>query len=132
MRTLSAQNLALYLGCEVECKDGFTRQLIGICRSNDDENEIRIQTRMDERSNVLWFDEGEVKPLLRKLESMTEEDKKELCIVCDWPDWKTVLINSSGRYTPSQFTYLLSKHFDLFNYIAEGLALDKNLKDNAN
>ena len=28
-------------------------------------------------------------------------------------------------YTPQQFTYLLSKHFDLFNLIPDGLAVDK-------
>ena len=67
---------------------------------------------------------GGVKPILRRLEDMTEEERvKEY-----FPTMGERDING-GEYTedfetPQTFAWLLSKSFDLFNLIDSGLAID--------
>lgn len=80
--------------------------------------------------------------LLRPLSDMTEEEKKHLLVNCMNEPYMyasgTFSISKSGYIGVSQesgyvnfcanvtaFHYLLSKGFDLFNLISEGLAIDK-------
>lgn len=58
-----------------------------------------------------------VKPILRKPDSITDEEIKE-SIGTD--NYET----SFPTYSPSDFVYLLSRHFDLFGLIESGLAID--------
>lgn len=105
---------------------------------------------------------AEVKPILRKLESMSEEEMREL-LLHGFGDSKDIVLqevdefkfhvneakrdNKHGvgigyamikrgkqyhsgslsftKLKPEQFHYLLSRGFDLFNLIDEGLAIDK-------
>lgn len=60
---------------------------------------------------------GGVKPILRKISSMTEEEQDESGIL--YPD-------HGSRWSPKQIHYLLSHGFDLFNLIEENLAIDSS------
>jgi hypothetical protein len=79
-------------------------------------------------------DECTIKPILRKLSSMTEEEFKEFKNICDADFSKMTVIESMTkgevvtRLCHSAFaqSYLLSKHFDLFDLISSGLAIDKD------
>jgi hypothetical protein len=92
----------LYLGCQLKDQYGntykFTPQRII-------ENALR------------WS-----KPILRKLDSMTEEEKEEV----QFSDFMFNLVKSKPNQAMFawQFTFLLSKHFDLFNLIKSGEAID--------
>lgn len=85
---------------------------------------------------------GDFKPFLRLLSDMTEEEKKYLLVNClNEPHMYAsgiFSISKSGYLGISQeggyvnfcanvtaFHYLLSKHFDLFSLIPDGLAVDK-------
>lgn len=60
-----------------------------------------------------------LKPILRKLGSMTNDESAEL-------NKRGISIGQRKgySYTPLAILYLLSKHFDLFNLIEEGLAIE--------
>ncbi len=71
-----------------------------------------------------------IKPILRPLSSMTEEEGME--IFEDWnsdsPNSRDVIKNNDPlelTFLPSEFQKLLSKGFDLFGLCEEGLAIDK-------
>lgn len=88
--------------------------------------------------------------LLRPLSDMTEDEAIEVARVSEWPPhfrnpkvernkyndlivtWDGMTeggetVNATGDmfYCAEQFTYLLSKHFDLFGLIEDNLAIDK-------
>lgn len=85
---------------------------------------------------------NEIKPILRPLSDMTEEEKLEFqelchlekeslgCITVSW-DVLTEKIELGTAHLTNVFQwtigvkYLLSKHFDLFGLIEAGLAIDK-------
>jgi hypothetical protein len=74
---------------------------------------------------------AEIKPILRPLSDMTEEEMQECGNMeydfSDDPDlnkWEPK--DFEIGLSPRQFAWLLSKHFDLFDLIPDGLALDKS------
>lgn len=69
------------------------------------------------------------KPILRPLDSMTEEEKKEIKFELR-QDIQAALQKDFQRrsYTAKQFVMLLSKHFDIFNLHDEGLCYYRNEK----
>lgn len=138
-KTLTAQELALYLGCEYVLSNDISGEIFILKPEYLGENGFAPM----------------IKPLLRQLSDMTKDEITELFKLkgldysevvtrasiddnfiqieykCDGEllsDWQTAKFIS-----PKQFTYLLSHHFDLFGLISEGKALDKNsLKSNDN
>lgn len=61
---------------------------------------------------------------LRPLNDMTEEEKKE--IFYDEDDETVIKATIENViFSPDEFKFLLSKHFDLFGLIEAGLAVDK-------
>lgn len=62
----------------------------------------------------------EIKLFLRPLSDMNRKEKKELAEIIGLEYDVEVTI-----WTPNQFVWLLSKHFDLFNLHEEGLCLYK-------
>lgn len=82
---------------------------------------------------------AEVKPILRPLSSMTEEEFKEFDRIITKDFAKMTIIESvskEGDYTRFSHTfnssaYLLSKHFDLFGLIEAGLAIDSTALTNS-
>lgn len=127
MKTELKDVLHLYLGCE--CKDTF----------ND------VMFVLDSRNLYLYSlsdSLNQIKPILRPLSSMTEEEAVEL-ISLYIPKDKTNLIGFGSvnmnqlnykigqsvlnkhwdKLSAIEFQYLLSKGFDLFGLIDNGLAL---------
>jgi hypothetical protein len=65
-----------------------------------------------------------IKPILRKLSSMTEEEFQHM-INEGWIGAPTFTNWTKIVYKPEQFRYLLAKGFDLFGLIDSGLAIEK-------
>lgn len=93
--------LPFYIGCDVKVGNIATAKLA--YESGEDEISVR---------RVL-LQPDTFKLILRPLSSMTQEEMTEL---------KGNPLSCS--FTPSQFRYLLSKHFDVFDLIEAGLAID--------
>lgn len=93
------------------------------------------------------------KPILRRLESMTEEEALHLASLSEYPDhfndvkaeknqfgdwivtWQGIeesrnIFNSTGEmfYCSEQFQYLLKKGFDLFQLLDSGQAIEQESK----
>lgn len=116
MKTELKDVLHFYLGCEVRrtVNDNLDYEvgvLVGISKSEVEEN--KTVAIIDTEGSVFaeWYIE-ETTPILRPLSSMTEDELRNL--------WE------QGGARPDEFIYLLSKSFDLFNLIPNGLAIDKN------
>lgn len=101
----------LYMGCRIQHTDDF--QVV---------THLTLSGSLIERVNE------NMKPFLRPLSSMTEDElkeKNELCFIHKLPA-KT----KSGRQaavlhdSPNSFLWLLSKGFDIFDLIESGEAID--------
>lgn len=72
----------------------------------------------------------ECKPYLFPLESITEEQTEELCILCDWHDnkndAKSILVLYQGQFVMNAdvIDWLHENHFDYRGLIPMGLAND--------
>lgn len=114
--------LHLYLGCKImitDPKDGEAKEraLVGI------DNTFTNPVRCINGEYVSAFDFTDVKPILRPLESMTEEERVfHSSLQARWPVTPAHRHLTCIGETPESFHWLLSKHFDLFNLIPEGLA----------
>ena len=70
------------------------------------------------------------KPYLFPLSSMTEEQKEELCILCDWHDdkndAKSILVLYQGQFVMNTdvIDWFHKNHIDWRGLIPKGLALD--------
>jgi hypothetical protein len=108
--------LHLYLGCDIQLKDGSIEKLKTV------DSEISIV-------NMGWGNAqgaDEVSPILRPLSDITEDELK-LCHIYSSVEhakicWKERFL--SPLIKPKDVVYLLSKHFDLFGLIDAGLAID--------
>jgi hypothetical protein len=116
--------LHLYIGCNVQWNKarGFT-----LTKVNWLFNEFEID--QDESGYTETFNEKtvhEIKPILRPLSDMTEEE----CHTLGWAYLNSngnKILNHSPEYlNPEDFKYLLSRGFDLFGLIESGLAIDKS------
>lgn len=123
--------LHLYLECEVlSSNSGMVWQLIGIV--NDD----GVLYHKDFKKNTASLQN--LKPILRPLSDMTEEEAKEIGF---WSElYNKITGTEKGHaiydlYTAEKLRLALSKHFDLFGLIEAGLAINKTLNqlnDNTN
>lgn len=116
------QYLHLYLGCRVDyngIKGLLTKVDIGhrLCQ-------VDISNMMGQNFSVRM---DEVKPILRPLSSMTEEEKEESeKVYVDMQD----KADAEGHICDAEIwaehsRWLLSKHFDVFQLIEYGLAIEK-------
>lgn len=150
--------LKFYIGCEVMTTDPQTDEtskgyLTGIAEWPEESVEIQLHNFIHADEEPTYKAYSDVKPILRRLESMTEEEMAELF----WLDNKSfkemegvfklhidnsrprfgirVMLEKDGkhfmtgtlsmsRFNPEQFQYLLSKHFDIFNLIPD-LAIEQ-------
>lgn len=162
--------LHFYLGCDVKVKrkNDKTYSIGRVCEVTKDSNHGDwIDVRFDEVISVtsmnwdvsssnfhtFFFNYDEIKPILRPLSSMTEEEQIFVCHLSmpagwigvklfeatddDWAmrirmpndstDGSRSLYVSKKKFTPELTRYLLSKHFDLFGLIESGLAIDKGI-----
>jgi hypothetical protein len=111
----------LYLGCQCQFEtDTFI--LDGIIGG-----QIVYSTESDESGEGI-YDIEDIKPILRKLSDMTEEETNEFNMIYYDEQFETeyqkIITNAKAT------SFLLSKHFDIFNLIPSGLAIDsKTLKE---
>lgn len=127
-KELTAADLALYLGCEVETPAGAGRlyrvedaPLCGVLFNDRTTNYF------------LDFTPAQVKPLLRPLSDMTEEEAREVLTICDYSkdaafydtDYWLTCISDLIIGNPAGWRYLLSRRIDLFGWLESGLAIDK-------
>lgn len=142
-KPLTAQQLALYLGCECETGSWFpkfigTRVLIAVDIATD-----QVRINFGEGEDQHWLPCRDVKPTLRPLSNITKEEIADLFEVkgtilrgnYDHPFFQIQYNDLNGlsrfehRYitqlSPAQVVFLLGKHFDLFGWIEAGLAIDK-------
>jgi hypothetical protein len=141
--------LHLYLGCEVETPNGIGI-LISVGDSERGEDCIVSIQNNDEESGFYgeWTDytleHHVIKPRLRQLSSMAEEEFREVLYdeateefggITFTEQFKNAVENINIEdvvLTPHQTKYLLSKHFDLFDLIPSGLAIDATTINNLN
>lgn len=122
----------LYLGCEVEAHpkhyedkaikgrlDGVVLnrvfvQCFDVFGNPWSENEVTSLEKLP-------FDK--IKPILRPLSDMTEEEKAQLRDFMGWARYVEYL--KFGLCTPEGVAYLLKQGFDLFNLIPSSQAIDR-------
>lgn len=103
--------LHLYLGCDIEEKVSH-------------KDSCRVFKLTDENLKNILFQPKYYKPILRPLSDMDDEEKKEYGEMI--PD----IVNARHPYQPyinlnaKRTLWALSKHFDLFSLIENGLAID--------
>ncbi len=131
--------LHLYLGCDVQVKRKNDKEyLIGrICEVTKESNHGDwIDVRFNDvvpATSMIWevsnsnfhtffFNHDEIKPILRPLSDMDNNPEH-------WETYSKLLDGQPGKpgipCKADAIAYLLSLHYDLFNLIPEGLAIDK-------
>jgi hypothetical protein len=115
--------LHLYLGCDVMVGDwAGTLQSVG-CIDMGQDCVISMQNQ-DEESGFYgeWMEEEvehhKIKPLLRPLSDMTDREKHEVGKL-------SFIGNVHHQAEAAKTVWLLSKGFDLFGLIEDGMAIDK-------
>lgn len=119
--------LQLYLGCEA-MYGGYGDperkiMILGVSLKDGVQFQFSDNGVIDTDPYPGWMS----KLILRPLSSMTKEEEVEivkLAYDCENGRPNLKLAIASAGY-PEVFRYLLSKHFDLFNLIPDGLAIDK-------
>lgn len=134
IKTMSdIKTLALYLGCKCRCDRTPTLESIIISVNTNGYAKVHHSNGVSDR---FYF--SEIKPILRPLESLTNEEAKELINIeyTDNPKFKTLIVyKDSIRYmhsvdkdmcclffdqmSPRQSVWMLSKGFDL-GLLSEG------------
>lgn len=123
---LTPQILAMYLGCRIQ----FRKTSVGTFVGYSGDSGGFVEVDMDGTGlYVSHHRVNEVKPILRRLEDMTEEEAIECGVSGAWCDLEFDGTWRSNQFTTKAFIGLLSKSFDLFGLIDAGLAIDaKTLK----
>lgn len=136
---LTAQDLALYIGCDVEWLGERGCNLAGINTADQSFYPVGLTYS---NGLTVWVQERAVKPILRPLSDITETEARavwEKCYGDDFGDGECLLhliatVDADERNDsefdvllgyPDGWRYLLSRHFDLFGWIESGLAIDK-------
>jgi hypothetical protein len=119
--------LHFYIGCKAQLPEGTIVIIEGIYKN--DGNTYAKCLVQDSRSDINGVDMSymvdALKPILRQLSDMTLFDGIDLGYKGDMDlgEWIQHR-NKITIWNPTQFHYLLSKHFDLYDLIKEGLAID--------
>lgn len=128
--------LHLYLGCECRMTKSSYHAV--------HELHLSVKTSFTLTAKLLHYfiaptTMAVIKPLLRPLSDMTEEELQECGnLVYDFSDDQSGLDLNNHRWedfyltTSEQFHWLLSRHFDLFGLIESGLAIDKTTTSKPN
>ena len=137
--------LHLYLGCEC-IFEGSWYELVGIITNLplEEEQEYNVRLYNDHHGHEKSLYE-DVKPLLRPLSDMTDEELLHAGKIFGWHHlsdssiiaqtkelmttnyFYTKQTNIHGGTWVDVFHYLLSRHLDLFDLIPDGIAIDKTL-----
>lgn len=138
--------LKYYLGCEVSyCQEPRQKYYLESLQQYGLKHNGKGAFIMHDADDSHWVDTDEIKPILRKLESMTEGEASECWRLLEWNarinpanraseligEFSTIeedngtTNNAHWGYFLKILPYLLSHGFDLFNLIENGLAIDK-------
>lgn len=121
MKTLTAKELALYLGCEVAIFTESTNPAI----IPQKKRLIACKSERAFEISLCTAESLKAKPILRLLSDMTEEEIKDYNFMK--PDKEASPDDAFRPWANAKRTvYLLSKHFDLFGWIKAGLAIDRS------
>lgn len=121
--------LHLYLGCKVKIlenyHDGIIATLVGINHTYGTIECVLEAPEWYEYHKYKAFNDFQVKPILRPLSDMTEDEEKYVGLGLKAGTANASMLKSGYFHstTPKVFYYLLSKHFDLFGLIEYGLAV---------
>lgn len=130
--------LHLYLGCEIEF--GYKeKKYRGWLRGKSDKTGWECERRSPSIFAPLLYVKAElIKPILRPLSDMTEEEYNEKESFVHKFSGKDIGADGKGVYSnpymvrsffckleAEKVNYLLSKQFDLFGLIEAGIAIDK-------
>lgn len=141
----------LYLGAKILLENKIKATIHGIEYGGN--REYKVVAMLPNYQTVKVNEWDLVKPLLRKLDSITEEEAIQLAKLSEWePHFRDVKVernkfnyliitwdgmaesrevfNATGEqfYCGEQFLWLLKNNFDLFNLIENDFALDINSK----
>jgi hypothetical protein len=121
MKTLTVQDLAMYLNCDCQITSSKIPDMRNKWFSSVGDT-VKIEPVL-----LLTIIQGfmEVKPILRPLSDMTEGEKFELQDISGWVDYTHYL--KMGLISAPMFKYLTGKGFDLFDWIEQGLAISSIL-----
>jgi hypothetical protein len=112
--------LPFYTGCDILVPYGEAK----FCYIQTYLHRNDINVVVDIGDNYVAFDFHEVKPILRPLSDITEEE----CNLLSWSytnAYGRKLLYSPEMLNPEEFKQLLVWGFDLFGLIEAGLAIDK-------
>ena len=114
---LTAADLALYFGCEVEWLGERCSFVFGVNATDKSFNPIRL---VNSDGHTIWVLEKTIKPILRPLSDMTEDENENAQKIVDAGGW-----GYEAAIAAELTVYLLSIGIDLFGWIDAGLAIDK-------
>lgn len=129
--------LHFYLGCECIDEDGRIGRFSGFDICVDDYSIVMITVKYsDDTEDWSVLNDNEdcdrIKLLLRRLSSMTEEEKTTVYKLLYGEDaYEAIRLNFAltlGNLNPEAFRYLLRNGFDLFDLIDSRLAVDKQTR----
>jgi len=131
-----------YLGCEVIRKDeiwqlksveiGLNTNIIGKIRRKQEDRQTWDLENFEFRNGEI-----PIKPILRPLSDMTEDEFKVVCKIVNWnedeydvkwfiAEYQDVFIRIGFIHSFELTKYLLEQSFDLFGLIKDGLAIDRS------
>ncbi len=143
MEKLTVQDLVMFLGCDC-----------AVHRVNQDlRGHITLELLLSYENDMVakrkseWYI-TDIKPILRPLSDFTEEEKKYISDIADRVNYRCFkdvfegkrviglswdkssslgfLLNAPAGFGVAEIQkYLIQKHFDIFNWIEKGLAIDK-------
>lgn len=129
---LLSDYIHLYLGCEIQYEEklvfGNTETRKGLSFGVDDRfvsfYPITKYNKLSESGVTIRKPIKDCKPILRSLNDATPDEIKEIEDSRVFVKATPVHHVGNMQWTPETFRLVLSKHFDLFGLIKNGLALD--------
>ena len=102
---------------------GVTRELLGVIPPSEPSENVMVGYDINDYEDSVIED---IKPYLRPMSSMTEEEKKEFqachCVYELHPDFQPMMCNLANEL--NMFDWLNANHFDYRGLIPMGLALE--------
>lgn len=142
-RKLTARDLALFLGCEIEWMGERGYTLTGINTGDEYLNPVGLK----KGEYHYWSNIENVRPVLRPVSAMTEQEARrayeiengkawlvppeQSCLILYWAKFaeRHVPNAKASLGAPAVWAYFLSIGLDVFGWIPAGLAVDATKKE---
>lgn len=118
-KELTARDLALFLGCEIEWMGERGYTLTGINTGDEYINPVGLK----KGEYHYWANIENVRPVLRPFSDMTPDERFAMS------DFENQPGASFRTYEALRTQYALSRGFDVFDWIPAGLAVDATEKE---